>query len=369
MFQLALAFAEKIEKGKELMEREKILNKEVIKHFPKVELHRHLEGTYQLQTLYELAKKNGISSFQSFEEFKKENQFPKNSKPDFLTFLSKFRNDWYRSIEDISFITYHAVKTFSFDNLFYIELRFNPEHYAAFNNFDRVLVTKTVIEAAQKAAKEDSIRIKFLITLNRGKQSVDELIALYHKIKNVSPDICGFDLAGDETNYPPESFKELFSQIKNDGQKVTIHAGEVSPPQQIWDSIHFLKADRIGHGTTSIYDETLQKHLQENNIVLEQCLTSNHQTGSWPDTATHPFGRLFKTGTPVTLNSDDPHIQDSDLSDDYLLAIRHFGLTIDDLVKVNLTAINGAFLSQEQKEELKQDYLKAVDNFRKKIEA
>lgn len=349
------------------MASERLATKEVMRDFPKVELHRHLEGTYSMDKLFEMAVRNKLPVPKDLETFKKENQFPRDGEPDFLLFLSKFKTDWYKSLEDISFITYHAVKTFSVDNLFYIELRFNPEHFAAQNNFDRKTVTKLIIEAANKAASEIGVKIKYLITLNRGKLNSSEMLALYNQVKDVSPDICGFDLAGDESNFPPEMFAEFFQAVKKEGRfKVTIHAGEVSPSSQIWEAIKSLNASRIGHGTSAINDPELQEYLKKHNIALEQCITSNYQTGSWRTPKDHPFGRLFRLGVPVTINSDDPHIQNTDLTDDYLLATKNFNLNLEDLIKANLTALDCSFLPKKEREALKSDYLKAVDSFKSK---
>jgi adenosine deaminase len=186
------------------------LTAEEMRQFPKIELHRHLEGSFPLDFLYEMAKRNGISVPKDIREFKEQNQFPKNGEPDFLLFLSKFKNDWYRSMQDVYDIAYHSVKQFTNDGIFYIEMRFSPEHFALQNNFDRLEVAQTVIEASNKAAQEEGFYIKYLITLNRGKQVAEEMIELYQSIKNASPDIVGYDLAGDETNFPPENFEPFF---------------------------------------------------------------------------------------------------------------------------------------------------------------
>ena len=126
-----------------------------------------------------------------------------------------------------------------------------------------------------------------------------------------------------------------------------------------------LGAARIGHGTTSIQDRKLQEYLKERKIALEQCITSNYQTGSWEDERNHPVGELYRNGVPVTLNSDDPFIQDTDLTDDYLKAVRYFNFDLSDLVELNLTAIRSAFLADQEKKSLERDYLKKVDQFKK----
>lgn len=340
--------------------------KSVWVRFPKIELHRHLEGTFNLDTLFKIAKKNGVAVPTAFDRFKNDVQFPKDSKPDFLLFLSKFRNDWYRSIDDIRAITFDSVKQLKDDGIFFIELRFNPEHFAAFNNFDRATVTRTVIEAGNQAAEDTGITIRYLITLNRGKLDEADMIGLYRKILDLkNPWIVGIDLAGDEVNYGAELFTKLFSLIRSDGiYPSTIHAGEVTPASTIWSAIKDLNAARIGHGTAAINDPQLQDYLREHNIVLEQCLTSNHQTGAWPDEASHPMARLFRAGVPITINSDDPTIQDTDLTDDYVKASRYFGFSLNDFVRLNLNALNAAFLPASERGRLIANYMAAVERFK-----
>jgi adenosine deaminase len=343
-------------------------DKAIMREFPKIELHRHLEGTFALPTLHRIAQKNGLDYSADFNEFKKAVQFPRDSEPDFLTFLSKFKNDWYRSHQDVWDVVYDSVRGFVDDGLFYIELRFSPEHFSFHNDFDRMEITRLVIDAANKAADETGVRIRYLITFNRGKQDQYEMIDLYRTIRDLKiPEIVGIDLAGDETNYPPESFTEFFKTIKDEGiYEATIHAGEVTPSDQIWAAIDQLHASRIGHGTTSIDDAELQARLKKDGIVLEQCITSNYQTGSWVDERNHPLGRLYRSGVPVTINSDDPSIQDTDLTDDYMKACEYFDLTLEDLIRLNQIAIAGTFLKPEEKKELSNAYLGAVADFRKK---
>jgi adenosine deaminase len=345
-------------------------NKNIWRYFPKVELHRHLEGTFELKTLFTIAAKNRLPVPADFPTFKRFFQFPKDSKPDFQLFLSKFKNDWYRSYDDVYSITYESVKTLIDDGIFYIELRFNPEHFAAFNDFDRKEVIRLIIEAGNKAAGETGVVLKYLITFNRGKHAQKDMISLYKKIVDLNySEIVGIDLAGDEQNFRVDLFSDLFNIIKEDGRyKTTIHAGEVTPSEEIWSAIA-LHAARIGHGTATIHDKKLQAYLTEHEIPLEQCITSNYQTGSWGDEKNHPIGKLFRLGVPVTINSDDPTIQDTDLSDDYAKAEKYFNFTVDDFVKLNLTALKSAFLTDTEKNSLMISYLTAVDGFKKEFSA
>jgi adenosine deaminase len=348
--------------------QEPLLDKKVMLAFPKVELHRHLEGTFPVGRLFELSLKNNLDRPRDFEAFRREVQFPKDSGPDFLAFLARFRNDWYRSHDDVYFITYHSVRDLVDDGLFYCELRFSPEHFSLENDFDRAEITKLIVAAGCRAAEETGLHLRYLLTFNRSKQSAREMIALYDRLKELGlPEIVGIDLAGDEVNYPPEQFREFFRRVSEDGlYQATIHAGEVSPSAQIWEAIRSLDAARIGHGTSAVDDPPLQEMLKEKGIALEMCITSNFQTGSWADERNHPIGQLYRHGVPVTLNSDDPFIQSTDLTDDYIKAVRYFDFSLQDLVNLNLTALRSSFLPVGEVRRLTEEYLLKVEAFRSK---
>lgn len=343
------------------------LTRDVLKNFPKVELHRHLEGTFHLPTLHEISLRNKIEAPKDFAEFKNFVQFPKDSPPDFLKFLSKFKNNWYRSFEDVRQITYNSVRAMDQEGIFYSELRFSPEHFCLHNNFNRMEVTRLVIETALEAAKEAKFTLKFLITFNRAKQTEEEMLQLYKDLSALNQEsIVGIDLAGDELNYPPQLFQNFFDHVKAEGKYgITIHAGEVSPPEQIWLAMDTLHANRIGHGTSTIDDEKLQSALISRKVTLEQCITSNFQTGSWPKPETHPLGRLFRRGVPVTINTDDPHIQDCDLIDEYVRVAKDFDFNLEDFIKINHIALEASFLKEEEKKKLTTHYDNSVQLFRK----
>jgi adenosine deaminase len=347
-------------------EQSRLLDKTVLKHFPKVELHRHLEGTFPVDKLHHLSLKNNLDRPQDFEEFKREVQFPKDSSPDFLAFLTKFRNDWYRSLDDVYFIAYHSVRELVNDGLLYCELRFSPEHFALENDFDRREITRLIVEAGNAAARETGLHLRYLLTFNRSKQSSAEMIALYDQLKKLGlQEIVGIDLAGDEINYPPELFRDFFERVESDGMfRATIHAGEVTSSSQIWEAIRHLNAARIGHGTRAVDDPELQGYLKEQGIALELCITSNYQTGSWADERNHPLGVLFRNGVPVTLNSDDPFIQNTDLTDDYIKAIRYFEFSLEDLIRLNENALLAAFLDDGDRDRVTAEYNSAVDEFK-----
>ncbi|MCL2520027.1 MAG: adenosine deaminase [Spirochaetaceae bacterium] len=337
----------------------KLTHEQLIK-FPKIELHRHLEGCFYPPVLFYLAKKNKLDFPSDYTAFVKELQFPQDSAPDFHLFLSKFINSWYKSLDDVADVVYGSVSHIDTgDNLAYLELRFNPYHYAARNNFEVTDTLKVVLQAAQAAAAKLPFKVRYLLTFNRMQFKDNEMLEIFKKFEkyNNLDEIVGIDLAGDEVNFPPELFPNFFDYVHQAGYKATIHAGEVSSAAQIWTAIDTLHAGRIGHGVRCIDDERLQEVMKERNIALEQCLVSNYQTNAWADYASHPLRKLFDKGLPVTLNSDDPTVQGKTLNDDYILASEKLNFTREEFIKLNLNAIEASFLPADEKAELKVKYL------------
>ncbi len=346
------------------MQTNSIVDLDFMSSFPKVELHRHLEGTFNTRTLHRIAQKNKIGVPGDYEEFLKTIQFPKNHKPDFPLFLSKFRNDWYNTLQDVYDIAHDSVLNMGKEHLFYIELRFSPEHFSLKNNFNRVDVAKIIINACNHAAEVSNIQIKYIITFNRNKQTQEEMSHLFQNLQRAHlDDIVGIDLAGNELLNPASEFTNFFDEVKEGGHGITIHAGEVTSPKEIWDAILLLHATRIGHGTSAIKEKKLQEYLIAHKIILEQCPVSNTMTGSWPDIASHPFKKLHEAGVLVTLNSDDPHIQNTTLTDDIVAAAKYFGFSSKDLININIRSLEAAFLPEKIKKQLIKQYSKKAHAF------
>jgi adenosine deaminase len=89
--------------------------------------------------------------------------------------------------------------------------------------------------------------------------------------------------------------------------------------------------------------------LIKNDIALEVCPYSNYLTQAFTTYQNHPLRQLFEKGVPVTINSDDPGMFDSLLSDDYYLASQYQNFSLDDFKKCNETAYKHSFISEQSK--------------------
>lgn len=122
------------------------------------------------------------------------------------------------------------------------------------------------------------------------------------------------------------------------------HAGETTGPQTVWEALIDLRAERIGHGTSSAQDPKLLAHLAERRIPLEVCPTSNIATRAVRTLDEHPIKEFVRAGVPVTINSDDPPMFGTDLNNEYAVAARLLGLDERGLADLAKNGVEASFL-------------------------
>ncbi len=339
-------------------------SREKVRKLPKAELHRHLEGSLRLSTIVEIASRERIPlPTTDPEELRRYVQVNEREAPDYHAFLEKFKllRRVYSSREAIQRIAYEVVLDAAEDNIRYLELRFNPLALAQAQGFPPRKVSEWVIEAGLKAAREKGVNLNFLITITRDTdpETARGLVQLALDLRGKG--VVGLDLAGDEVNYRAYPFAPLFRDARRKGLGLTIHAGEVTSPGSIYEAVEILGAHRIGHGVKAIEDANVLDLLMFRKVVMEICLTSNLQTGAVKKLEEHPFPALFRLGLLVTLNTDDPGISGTTLTDEYLLALRGFGMTQEELLAVIWNGILGAFLPPADKIRLAEEFNRELE--------
>ena len=330
---------------------------------PKVDLHRHLEGSLRLETLAEIAEEHGIDlPSYNIEQLRPYVQFT-DEEPGFQRFLEKFKllRRFYTTREAVKRVAYEAVADAATDNVKYLELRFSPSALAHTQSFSLYEVTEWVIEAAEQAQADTGVLARLLCTVVRhdghdlARQVIEVAIAYRDR------GIVGVDLAGDEVHYPAASFAPLFKRAADYGLGITVHAGEAGGAANVREAIELLQAQRIGHGIRSIEDSRVVQLLRQRNVALEICPTSNLQTGVVDNFGLHPLRDLYVLGVNVTINTDDPSVSDTSLTDEYMVAILGLGLNLRDLRRCTRNSIRAAFLPPETKRQLETSILSEFD--------
>lgn len=332
---------------------EKLFGKKAltIETMPKVELHRHLEGSLRVSTLIDIARQHSITVPTSLMRLSTLVQVQREEPYNFENFLAKFNTLrlFYRSPEVIHRVTQETVEDAAKDNVRYMELRFTPVALSRAERFPLADVVDWVCESTLEASRKFGIKVKLIPSVNR-HESVElaEQVAWLSAAK-MDYGIVGLDLAGNEAQFPAEPFIGIFREARQSGLKVAVHAGEWGGPENIRQAIDQFEADRIGHGVRVLEDEYTVSLARDRQTCFEVCVTSNFQTGVVKELAQHPLKKMIDAGLNVTLNTDDPSISQITLSNEYKVAEETLGLSRETVQNCILAAARSSFLQEPEK--------------------
>jgi adenosine deaminase len=322
-------------------------------HFPLIDLHRHLDGSIRLETVLDLARKHGIPlPADTLEGLRPYVQIT-NPRPGVMAFIDKFKY-MIGVLAD-----YSACRRVAFENvedafregIDYIELRFSPLFMAEPHQLEPAGVVESVLEGLEEGRQRFDIQVNAIGIISRtygpdkGWIELESLLAYQDHI-------AALDLAGDEVHFPGTLFVEHFKEAREAGWHITVHAGEESGPDSIWQAIEELGAERIGHGVSAVQNPSLMNYLAENRIGLESNLTSNLQTRVVEDYGSHPLKDFLEAGILATINTDDPGISAIDLPYEYRVAAPAANLTPQLISLAQRNALEVAFLDRADKQAL-----------------
>jgi len=325
-----------------------------LSNLPKIDLHRHLEGSLRLSTLVDIVKNEEIDLPKDEASLAKLVQVSPKDPRTASNFLSKFKplRIIFRSPEIIQRVVHEAILDAAADGICYLELQFTPVALSQSRGFALKDVMDWVIAAASEAAKQADLGLGLIPSVNRHEPaSIAELVAQLAADRQ-DRGIVGLGLAGNEAEFSAEPFEGVFKEAKEAGLKLTIHAGEWSGAETVQHALERMDADRIGHGIRVMENNNIVSIACERRAIFEVCLSSNLQSGVVQRLQDHPLPAMIEAGLQVTLNTDDPGISNIKLSDDYHLAIEELGLSKTTLKALIFVAAQGAFLSARDKRAL-----------------
>jgi len=321
---------------------------------PLIDLHRHIDGNMRLTTILELGKKHGVKlPGGTLEELRPHVQVMERQ-PGVMAFIEKML--WMTAVlgdvADCQRLARENIEDAKREGIDYIELRFSPWFMSEPHRLDLDHVVESVVTGVREGAEETGVRVKLIGILSRtyGTEIAHkELAALLTQ----RDQIVALDLAGDEANFPPKLFVDHFKRARDAGWRVTVHAGESAGPESVWDALRLLGAERIGHGVRAMEDPALVDYLFENRVGIEANLTSNVQTSTVSDLASHPLRQMLERGLLASINTDDPGVSAIDLPHEFEVAAGAAGLSGQQIHQAQANALETAFLSKEEKADLR----------------
>ncbi|HEX3127010.1 MAG TPA: adenosine deaminase [Thermoanaerobaculia bacterium] len=335
-----------------------------LRRMPKVELHVHLEGSMRPHVLLELARRNGVDLPANDEEgLRRWFRFT-----DFGHFVQVYLtcSRALRNPEDFQLLVLDFLEMQAGQSILYTEAHFTiSTHLANGGNGDEIL--DALEQAMAEGERRYGARLRLItdIVRNVGVPGADRTLewALAAKDRGV----VALGLSGFEARCRNEPFQEHFETAAREGLHRVAHAGEHAGPGSIRSVLEICGAERIGHGVRAVEDPALVEELRARQIPLEVCPSSNICLGVFPDMASHSFDRLYRSGVPVSVNSDDPAFFDTDLSREYLHLHETFGYTPAELAGLSLAGLRQSFLPAAERVRLETDFRQRMEELSREL--
>ena len=316
---------------------------------PKVELHLHLEGTIQLDTLLELSRRHDAEPLTP-EAAKKLYVYE-----NFLGFMDSFKavSARLKGPDDYELITYNMIRDLAAQGVVHAEVYIS---FGIIYYWKNAAVEPFVgaIERGRVRGEQDfGTTVYWLIDAVRhfGAEEAAKVFRKAAELRQSYPSIVGIGIGGDEARGNAALFRDSYAEAKAAGLRLTAHAGETIGPESIWAAIN-IGAERIGHALSAQHDPELLHILAEKQIPLELNVTSNIRTGCCASFDEHPVKLYFESGLMITINSDDPPMFGSNLLEEYVLVQERFEFSLEQMRELAANAVEASFLPPVRKLDL-----------------
>ena len=319
--------------------------KQYIENIPKAELHIHIEGTFEPELLFKIAKRNNISiPFKSVDELRKAYEFD---------CLQDFLDIYYQGAkvlqteEDFYDLTYTYFEKCAVQNVKHTEIMFDPQTHT-----ERGIAFKTVINGISKAceAAQNNFGISSFLIMSYLRHMTEE--EAFETLKQSLPykdKIKAIGLDSSEKGNPPSKFQKVFEASIKEGYIPLAHAGEEGDADYIWEALDLLKIARIDHGNNALQDPELIQEIINRDIALTVCPLSNKALQVVPDLKNHPLKKMMDLGLKVTINSDDPAYFGGQVNQNYIEIQEALDLTKREIYQLAANSFQYSLLDEKDK--------------------
>ena len=307
----------------------------------KIELHLHLDGSINIDYANKLIGADVKDKLIGTNSTSLKNYLEKFDLP----------GELLQSYDNIEEFSYLLGKDLEADDVIYAEVRFCPLFHIKEISVDRV-----ILAILMGFKRVPNVKINLIFCMMRHFTYEENLEIIKLTKKYLGRGVCGIDLAGDEAGFKTSTFKDLFDIVKKEKIPFTIHSGEADGPESLKSAIEF-GAKRIGHGVRCVEDESILNLIKEKKIYLEVCPTSNLDTKVFNNIKEHSIKELVDNNILVTISTDNRTVSNTNLRNEYSILHDAFNFTDKDFIQFNLNAIAAAFISEDQKMQLRSKLL------------
>jgi adenosine deaminase len=313
---------------------------------PKAELHLHLDCSLS----YEVVSK--IDPSIMLEDYRR-NFIAPDKCMDLGDYLTRAPSSYplMQTEEHLRLVTLDLFEQLREDGVLYAELRFAPLLHTEKGLSAREVVA-CVEAAVAEAVQSTGIEVRIILCTLRFYSEAQSLETVHLVEEFQGTYVAGFDIAADKPGNVFDDHMAAFQYAREKGIPFTAHAGETRGPENVRDTVQYFSPSRLGHGVPCLELPELLEHLQEQQIHLEICPTSNIQTNTFDNYADHPIDKLYRAGLSVGVNTDTRTISNITLSQEYGKMHQIFGWEPEDFLQTNINALKAAFVPEDVRSRL-----------------
>jgi adenosine deaminase len=316
-----------------------------LRALPKVDLHRHLEGSVRLSTIIDLHREAGLDLPAWTPEELAPHALVRTPVESLEVALNAFgyAQRSFTGLDAVRRIAREAVEDLAADNVRLAELRLSPDFMCSPAGLDRDAALEALragVDEAVAAGSDVAVGLIVIFSRDLGMESAERTVELTLAHRD---HVAGFDIAGPEVGFPPSMYAGHVRRLLDAGVHVTLHYGESGPPSYPREAIE-LGTERLGHGLSVAWDPEVTALARDRGVALEMCPTSNWLTHGVDRVADHPVRRLLHEGVRVTLNTDDPGLMGIDLTHEFEVARSEIGFDDADFAAVVRNSLDATFL-------------------------
>uniref|UniRef100_A0A6B2L9R7 Adenosine deaminase domain-containing protein n=1 Tax=Arcella intermedia TaxID=1963864 RepID=A0A6B2L9R7_9EUKA len=310
---------------------------------PKVELHAHLGGSVENDTLRRLLKRKGLPNCNQLADKCIIKGIDNVRTPSEQFEMFEIIGSVWDSEEETKLFTREFIQTCSKNNIIYAELRTSG------SSREKLL---SILDTIDGCAKEyPTIIVRLVVSIKREWSLEVATRALELAVELIPRGVVGIDFCGNVTCGTFTAFQPLFLQAAQHGLKATIHFAESKDEMDLKEILAVGPA-RVGHAC--YLPEELTQHLKANNIPVEACFASNINTMKlWNGLKDHPVSRWREMGLHFVPCTDNYGILLSSLSDHYHMLHQQLGATPEELWGIARNAVEYIFESEQVKQKLR----------------
>ncbi len=335
---------------------------EYLRRVPKVELHCHFEGTVRPATFADLARQHDIAlptsdvgklyDYETIYEFLKIFAMVSST----LIDRQDFARAAYESVADGA----------TLGNLKYREMFFNPTLHTR-RGVAMATIIDGLIDGIREAETDFGVRCRLIADVYRqdepavARQMVEDVLACRR------PELIGLGMDGAEAPDPPEKFVDAYRVAARGGLRLTSHACEDAPPENVTSCLDVLGCERIDHGYHVLASPEVTGRCRDEGIYFTCCPTSTAVVYGWPDLTGHPIKDMVAAGLQVTINSDDPTMFHTDIGREYVDLCGALGYQVEQVRTFVLNGVDAAWLDDTDRAAMRADFTKELDELEQQL--